>query len=299
MLSDDAICVASTGPRSASGLLLLRPSGLPRLSCIADNLVRWAPTIIGHARQQGPERADEESNLLEDFVYWLRSADRQLDSGELVSHSLAFRRRGHWSAQLGKYFSYRSGFLLECLILSFNLRSASKLHASVHQALRLLPPAWQKSISTILSSSQSTMASAATISRSRLTIDIAYMIYMRRQFESLITNDRAPVCFAMFDSSPQGGRNWLLGELQWIPGAQLGQAADAAREMMLNVVHSGDDAQRHDILLSQVVASIQQVTTVIIHCHPSAFTLRHAVMVNTLHAPFDACKLTQDGNVSR
>ena len=35
--------------------------------------------------------------------------------------------RGDWNPKLRSYFAYRSAFLLECLIMSFHLRSASSL----------------------------------------------------------------------------------------------------------------------------------------------------------------------------
>jgi hypothetical protein len=228
---------------------------ISRLSSIADQLVKWAPGIIERASGDGPEQAEAEKNMLEDFVYWLRTADRQLDSRHLVSNAILVRRRGQWSEQLGKFFAYKSGFLLECLILSFNLRTASKLSASMKQALRLLPSAWGNSILSIMQSStggSDMMASAATLSRARLTIDISFMLLMRGRFDALTSEEKPPVCFVLADSSPQAGRNWLLSEVQWISGGSLGTAARSAKSMMRNVVRSFDDSRLYDDLLHQV-----------------------------------------------
>eukprot|EP00959_Pyramimonas_sp_CCMP1952_P031485 660324-Pyramimonas_sp.AAC.1 len=52
--------------------------------------------------------------------------------------------------------------------------------------------------------------SPATISRARLYLDVAWMLHMSGVHLGIVKHNG--VLFPMFDSSPQGGRNWCLME---------------------------------------------------------------------------------------
>eukprot|EP00959_Pyramimonas_sp_CCMP1952_P364050 7623551-Pyramimonas_sp.AAC.1 len=97
-------------------------------------------------------------------------------------------RRGDWNEELGKFVQYRAGFLLECIILSFNLRSAGALQTSLRQALRLLPSVWRGSLKAMVESGTATI-SEATASRARLCVDAAFMIMNRRRHAKLLAAD--------------------------------------------------------------------------------------------------------------
>ncbi len=191
------------------------------------------------------------------MVYWLRVAERQLDAQRLLSHAIVIRQRGQWSPELCKCTMYSACFLLERMVLSFNLRSASTLTASLRQAFRLLPPSWRSSLQQVMTGSgvsdaDVSLASASMVGRARLTIDIAFMLYQRSKCNEPLSSSPLPVFFCIIDSSPQGGRKLLLTEVQSFEGSLLLDAAVAAPQMANNVVHDLRDCQRHDNLMDRI-----------------------------------------------
>ncbi len=253
-----------------------------RLSWIADHIVRWAPAIVHAAGGSGDADAiaaslhppGQERMTLEQIVYWLRSAEDHLDPGRMISDHVKFSRLGDWNPALGKFIAYKSGFVLEAMIMSFELRSAAGLSASMTQAMRMLPAAWRSSLSALMSPPSSSsgvhvhgdapsrhrhaVVSPSTLSRARLTVDVSYMLVMRARHDALVGSDALPVIYALVDSSPQGGRNWELTELQYITGPDLAPTAAAARQLMLHEVRTDADAELHDALTRQVGSAVSK-----------------------------------------
>jgi hypothetical protein len=174
----------------------------------ADSVCSWAPDII--AAGGDDESRDHRRMHVEQIVAWLRQADWSANESELVNSRLVVGEFGNWNHQLQKFTSYRIGFLLECLVLSFGIRSASDLQVVLGHAVQLLPPAWRSSLAALMKA-DATLPSAATMTRARLYVDVAYMLLKRKQFETLL--ESRPVFFGLIDSSPQGGRNWEIFEL--------------------------------------------------------------------------------------
>ena len=54
--------------------------------------------------------------------------------------------------------------------------------------------------------------SAHTLSRANLHVDIAYMLVLRKEFQARKAKRLKAWMFLKVDSSPQGGKDWLLAE---------------------------------------------------------------------------------------
>ncbi len=137
-------------------------------------------------------------------MYWLRAAEKASDPSATLINNVSLRQRGDWDERLCGYVAYKSAFLLEALILSLNLRTCSSVKGSIQAAFQLFPGLWQKSLTNLMSGEHS-MASAATLSRARLIIDVSCMIFWRRKYDAMLSNHLIPpVLFMLVDSSPQG-----------------------------------------------------------------------------------------------
>ena len=71
--------------------------------------------------------------------------------------------------------------------------------------------------------------SAATITRARFYTDVGYMLWMRGEHDKMLENDC--ILYGCSDSSPQGGRNWLMIEYCCVQGALIPQLANAVFAM--------------------------------------------------------------------
>eukprot|EP00959_Pyramimonas_sp_CCMP1952_P410572 8604155-Pyramimonas_sp.AAC.1 len=71
------------------------------------------------------------------------------------------------------------------------------------QALRILPMALQDAAKQIMA--DNLLPSAATLRRSRLYLDVVWMLVHRDKRRNLVADDAA--IYSMMDSSPQGGRD--------------------------------------------------------------------------------------------
>ena len=147
---------------------------------IADSLIAWASAIIESPVDE--EERHSRRMSIEQMIAWLLSLSSHGDESELVNSRLKVRQFGEWNKELGKFTAYKSGFLLECLILMFSLRDASKLASTVKQAMRVLPPMWAASLTALMRHDR-TLPSAATLSRARLYVDVGFMLFCRRRHE--------------------------------------------------------------------------------------------------------------------
>ena len=181
--------------------------------------------------------------------------------------------------------AYKTGFLLECLVLSFGLRSASTLPVTVKHAIRVLPPVWVASLTKLMQGDR-TLPSAATLSRARLYVDVGYMVYLQQVHAGMLDATEPPVLFGLVDSSPQGGRNWELFEMYGVLGSNLNRCAELAREMKGHIVHGADDCEEHE-------RARAGVTEMIFHhvFPPTALGTRRTTLAMKLHAVAHALRL--------
>ena len=263
-------------------------------STIAERLVRWGPGIIGEA--QDADEADARRLQLEAMVAWLKAADRSTDDNALLESRLATRQFGEWDEELGHFVAYKIGFLVECLVLSFNLRSSSGLGATMQQAVRLLPPAWSASLSALVrcdGSSRSRLPSASTLSRARLYMDVGFMLFLQQRHADLLAAENPPVFYGLCDSSPQGGRNWEIFEMFYINGEDLDTCADAAKRMLnFSVDEDTDPADLEDFDFWR--ARVSQLISHHVFA-PTALGARRASLAQKLHACVHAMRLENVG----
>jgi len=219
---------------------------------IADALIQSSPGIICDAMD--PDDADARRMQIESMVAWLNAADQATSESMLMKTRLTHREFGYWNEDLCKFTSYKIGFLVECLVLSFGLRSSAVLDATVKQAIRLLPPAWATSWSTLLNG-DSTLPSA-TLSRARLFVDVGFMLLLQHKHAALLAAEDPPVFYGLADSSPHGGRNWELFEMFYIRGSDLETAAELARRMLGHGPETQEDLFEHEQLRSRIAAMI-------------------------------------------
>ena len=166
---------------------------------------------------------------------WLRTQTGRR-GGDQTQHALApFQQtvRGNTFAPL---------FLIHALIFSFHLRSTKKtanmkkwghetnaLNVVMARALRCFPPEVASLAQLVVQ--KMVLPSAATMTRARFYLDVAWMLQMS-QFHSRLISEGACL-YGMLDSSPQGGRNWLMTEYSGIHGGSLIEAAGSAHSMAL------------------------------------------------------------------
>ena len=117
--------------------------------------------------------------------------------------------------------------LANCLIFAFNIRGTStrvSLKLMLKRAFRCGPEFFQQAAERMLDNVL--VPSAATLTRARFYIDTAWMLQMRQTHQRII--EGGGVMFGLLDSSPQGGRNWLLAEYTCILPHRLEAAGEAA-----------------------------------------------------------------------
>jgi hypothetical protein len=198
------------------------------------------------------------------------------DEVYLSQTRLATRCFGDWNEDLCRFVTYKTGFLLECLVLSFGLRSSSSVGAAMLQAARCLPPVWAASLSGVIQGTKST-PSASTLSRARLYVDVGFMLCMQQEHALLLAE--SPILFGLVDSSPQGGRNWELLEMYGIRGPDVFEAADQARLLMNHLIQGADDCEEHERLRAKVASFVFH------HVFPpTALGTRRSSLAMKLHA---------------
>ena len=226
---------------------------------LAEQLREWSTTILAAADAGEVERTRETLRLHIDGLGESGDAVRpeafETSTWEAIrSTSLTKGGDGAYNKTLREFGTYAPALLLQCLVFSFSLRGSrgslgpEPFKEAVLQALRTLPHALRGAAEAVVTKCK--YPSAATISRYRLHLDVAYMQLMREKHRDL--NERSGIYLAMMDSSPQGGRDWLLHEYSFISDACLVAAFDAASSTWA-ITHGHeaiDDHELHDVLQS-------------------------------------------------
>ena len=102
--------------------------------------------------------------------------------------------------------------LVQCFIMSRDLRSRRALKQVLSKAIKLaLDPALAYSV--LQNEDWEMVPSASTLSRANLQVDIAYMLVLRKEFQAEKARGVRRYRFLKVDSSPQGGKDWLLSEV--------------------------------------------------------------------------------------
>ena len=155
--------------------------------------------------------------------FWRASAKDQVSRSRLQRSSKGFQ--GVWDNDMGCNVTYKPAFLLQCVVLSFNLRSSHNLPETIHAALNCLPDIWKQTLQRLIEDART--PSASTLSRARLSVDVSFMLWMRSRHARLLQDPQLTV-FVKVDSTPLGGNNWEVVEYQLVEGENLGLAGHLA-----------------------------------------------------------------------
>ena len=188
----------------------LRPTNT-FFSMLADDLCEWSRAILNAS-----EDSEATAAGLERYVLWLNTMREATCKQRTLTHvwepvfSKAGKRLmgGDFSKLAGSHGRYRALFLIQCVLLALEVKCSSSLGVALQRAFAVLPEIWSKTLSECFA--VQCVPSGATISRSRLYLDAAFMLYMREQHEEQIS--RGSVFFCLMDSSPQGFQNWMMSE---------------------------------------------------------------------------------------
>ena len=179
-------------------------------STLADDLCEWSRAIISSSSDEDCTASD-----LEQYVIWLNSMREATSQHRAMAHVweavTANGKRllgGDFNKLTGAHGRYRALFLIQCVLLAFELKSSSSLAVGLQRAFAVLPDIWSKTLQQCFS--VQCTPSGATISRSRLYLDAAFMLHMRERHEHL--TQKSSVFFVLMDSSPQGFQNWMMSE---------------------------------------------------------------------------------------
>ena len=210
--------------------------GLDRgmLLSIADTLRKHVSRSAGDSvdgagcdvENQGVDGVDVQRQIV-----WLEGFYRASSQEEVSKSRLQRSRKGFegiWDDDLGCMVTYKPAFLLQCVVLSFNLRSSSALPEVLKLAMGSLPAVWKLTLQKMLASAKT--PSASTLSRARLSVDVGFMLWMKGRHASVLQDDSLTV-FVKVDSTPLGGNNWEVVEYQMIEGDKLEKAGNAARAL--------------------------------------------------------------------
>ena len=110
---------------------------------------------------------------------------------------------------VGKHV-FRPAFMISAITLCFELRSSASMRRVMEKTVRLLSPSWSAALQDLFRSMHCIAPSAGTLSKHRLMLDAAYMLFMRDEHQQMLLGDTA--FYNMLDSSPQGRYNYEIFE---------------------------------------------------------------------------------------
>ena len=148
------------------------------------------------------------------------TGQEQVAKSRLQPSSRGFQ--GVWDNDLGCRVTYKPAFLLQCLVMSFSLRSSHELPDVIRSAINCLPEFWKNTLLAMLTEAKT--PSASTLSRARLTTDAGFMLWMRKRHADLLVDEKLTL-FVKVDSTPLGGNNWEVVEYQVVAGDKLSRPA--------------------------------------------------------------------------
>ena len=260
-------------------------------SLLADDLCEWGRAIIAASSTQEDTRES-----LEQYVIWLNSMREATAKKRVMDHAWEAStkgRLGRFNPVTESHGRYRAIFLIQCVMLSFHLKSSSTVGLALQRAFAVLPDIWQKTLSACFS--VECVPSGATISRARLYLDAAFMHYMREKHERLI--DEEAVFFALTDSSPQGLQNWLMTETFGVGGQDLMHAAEVFFDLCLLSKRQSEMGGNEDRLnvedLESVLERTEQIRRAFMHhtFPPTGLGVRHTTLSHKVHAYLHSLRL--------
>ena len=200
---------------------------------IRNQLCIWVPAIMAHSQDAEVERV-----VAEEFVTYIDRAIAFLDH-EAQRRATWLRtdhRGGYWNVHVASHGRYCPAYLWHCLKFFFQSgfsctsagengdnHQAQALKVLMEHAMNLLPPGYREVLIEVVKESE--YPSRSTLIRARLCLDVSFMRYMADIHEADV--GKGSIALGLLDSSPQGGRNWLIMEYFMLDGARLCEVLDA------------------------------------------------------------------------
>ena len=274
---------------------------------LAQDLMAWTDSICASA-----DSADETRDSIHRYVLFLNSTHAAHSADMFVSH--AWEGGGnsgkHYNRELQSFGQYRAAFLLECVLFSLNLRRSGLLQKALQGGVRCLPPFWGATLQNMLQSS--CLPSEAKLSRSRLFLDVSFMLRMKEFWRKLVVrppgaavrdscssgstgvqeDDAGGVLYMLADSSPQRHQNWFMVEVFGVYAKQLDKCASCFEKL-----HA---LQFQESLGADVLEASLQWVEELRSCRfhhilpPTALGPRHATLSHKTHALLHALRLECD-----
>ena len=236
-----------------------------RLQLIADTLRKWSPELL----QSGLATCAE----MEERVVFLEQQRAALVPTDTERCTTV------WG---GKGFRYKMKHLVRACLMAKDLHRDGHLGKIVRKALEVaLPP----SVAAYhFSQIEKTTPSHATLSRSRLVLDMGFMIYMQRHVKL-----QGAIIYGKTDSSPQLGRDWQLTELKYMTPNDL-MAVSGAFDRLCDT--KDNDEPTLDIREQRQLDGHILVAKVHQHnCPPTSLGSKRAAQLHKLHCFIHALAL--------
>jgi len=130
--------------------------------------------------------------------------------------------------------AYKASFLIQCVCLSHAVHDSKNLSKVLQRAVTLaLPPSLARVITACLLDGSIRVPSKATLSRSRIAVDVAFMSWHRMRSKRCRAEGGGAVRYIMMDSSPQGHHNYELIQQTSVLYCDLWRAYDLAQSMAI------------------------------------------------------------------
>ena len=182
---------------------------------VADVLRRVRP--IAENQCATAFEADEERARMEKLILWSERCMVAVapDAVRAANIEDSTTRGGHYFKEYGAFGRYVSEFFIKVLAFSFDLRATSGesrngsyVGRAFKKAMRLLPPAARKMVHDMYE--EGVFPSPATMSRSSLFVDVAFMRILADRHAQYVTVQC--LFFTLSDGSPQNGRLYQITE---------------------------------------------------------------------------------------
>ena len=236
----------------------LTPALSPELCAdLASSLRRWSPSICNHA--EDAEVALGEHMLLSHFITWLEGCSQRLTSVSISDCRARALREIH------------------AVLLRLSLRNDRSMPEVLPSACELLfPGLFDTGPNSPLQVATKAFPSRSTLQRAMFRLDAAFVLAHRQAAQE------PQLLYFWCDSSPQGGRDWLISKHRVVSRSRVAAAAAAANFLSATPepdpgpTMQSDDEQRtcHNATLA---ASITEHVQVPVALGSGRTTLEHKV----------------------
>ena len=257
-------------------------------TALAQDLRKWSEAII---REHGSDSDVDIESQVHSYILWLDSMHEATAPRAFVSHTWQACKKnqpgGALNRTLGQRGRYATCFLLQTVMFAMHLRNSAALSLALQKAFSMLPPVWRGALQDMLS--QALLPSPATISRSKLFIDVTFMLFMRTRVADLLKEGS---CFyLLLDSSPQGNQNWEMMEWCGVRGSCLQEVFRVFQDQMKLSSVQPSDLTRDQ--LQEAAACLDVIRNGQLHhvLPPVALGIRRASLLDKVHAVLHGLRL--------